>query len=258
MRKRFSLVELLVVIAVIAILSALLLPALKTARDKAGQIVCASNQRQLGNGFAMYLNDNDSWFPWIYLPTSNAGTNGTWDTSKNWKWSLWNPGYVSQCDYEIKAGAKIYRFASVFACPATSGQFHDYLAAGGTSDNILVNGGSYAYPSGPANAARGLGGRFYWGGSDLVRLTQIKSPLSETMNLSECARTKPYGAIGMDTNVLLSGNWLVFGAHGGNQLGTNLLFIDGHVTYFANGQELYQKWSSLATQYQYPFNTDLK
>jgi prepilin-type N-terminal cleavage/methylation domain-containing protein/prepilin-type processing-associated H-X9-DG protein len=63
LKKAFTLVELLVVIAVIAILAALLLPALSGAKDQAVRTDCENNERQQVLAFTMYASENKEFLP---------------------------------------------------------------------------------------------------------------------------------------------------------------------------------------------------
>ena len=63
-RKRgFTLIELLIVIAIISILAGMLLPALQKSRGVARAISCVSQEKQLGIAFALYMDDNQGYYP---------------------------------------------------------------------------------------------------------------------------------------------------------------------------------------------------
>jgi prepilin-type N-terminal cleavage/methylation domain-containing protein/prepilin-type processing-associated H-X9-DG protein len=62
-RQAFTLIELLVVISVIALLMAILMPALSKARDQGRTIACRANLKQYGIALRMYLDDNNYYFP---------------------------------------------------------------------------------------------------------------------------------------------------------------------------------------------------
>ena len=70
-RNGFTLVELLVVIAIIAILMAILVPALRRARDQARAVVCRSNLRQIGLAANMYAEEWD-----MHVPRGFRGNTG--------------------------------------------------------------------------------------------------------------------------------------------------------------------------------------
>jgi len=73
-RSGFTLVELLVVFAVVGVLIGLLLPAVQSARAMARNMQCTSRMRQIGLGIHMFADANDGRFPW----TNHDGADQSW------------------------------------------------------------------------------------------------------------------------------------------------------------------------------------
>ena len=106
--KRFTLLELLIVIAIIGILLTLLMPSLGKARYMSRKAVCASNMRQSGNGLLLSVKNNNGTFPDVQNHHQSAPytTRVAYWTSTN-KW--YNLGKTYQEGYSSSAEA--------FYCP---------------------------------------------------------------------------------------------------------------------------------------------
>ena len=87
-RLGFTLIELLVVISIIALLIALLLPALAHAKSLANRIVCASNLHDDSEALAIYAASNKGFLPFIYSRDGNNGTPNYGEISPGWLWDL--------------------------------------------------------------------------------------------------------------------------------------------------------------------------
>ncbi len=111
--RAFTLVELLIVIAIIAILAALLLPALSKGKARALRIQCIANLNQIGTGFQIFAHDHNSKFP-MQIPISDGGSQEYVTAGESIGGS--NPFYFSY--KHLKALATELTAAKILVCPA--------------------------------------------------------------------------------------------------------------------------------------------
>ena len=111
----FSLIELLVVMAIIAILAALLLPSLSNAQSKGRQVACLNNLRQLQLAWTMYLGEHNNTMPENKM--TGSGLLGCVSTTNSW---VTGNAQASADPILIQQGS-IYSYTpslQVYRCPA--------------------------------------------------------------------------------------------------------------------------------------------
>lgn len=114
-RKGFTLVELLVVVAILALLAGMLIPVLASAREKSRQTVCASNLKQIGSAFLMYRQEWDENFPAYARVRLGTTTQGC---QFGCHWSPKLRDYIKPAQLDSK-GTTLTNF-STFVCPSST------------------------------------------------------------------------------------------------------------------------------------------
>jgi len=105
----FTLIELLVVISIIAVLMAILMPALGKVKEQARAVVCKARLRDIGSTFRLYMQDNNGCLPpsWAFQSELNSGK-----TDGDMTWFLRVKDY-----YDLKRSATGSVHYNLFKCP---------------------------------------------------------------------------------------------------------------------------------------------
>jgi type II secretory pathway pseudopilin PulG len=133
--RAFTLTDLAVVIATIAVLTALVLPALAGAANKGGRAQCANNLRQIGVASMMYANEYRDWMPRCTIGAANSG--GRFNNLQGMHYSRYVASGTANSFVATNAPASAFAFdclgyayhaglagnGSMFYCPEQWGTF---------------------------------------------------------------------------------------------------------------------------------------
>lgn len=228
LRRAFTLIELLVVIAIIAILAAMLLPVLAKAKNRANQITCINNMRQLGLGIMLYLPEYRDNFPGI-------SSRGQTFHPEDWIY-WWTPGTVSAYGTcpglqgsQISVMLSTSRGTNIFRCPMDRTDQQRNLQVG--TGNIY----NYSYTfNGNSDPTKGMGLQFNNGAPSYFKQAMVKRASDKIMFIEEpdSDSERPPGNTGSclddgraDFKTTLDGNTMAL--RHSRKYG-NVTFADGH------------------------------
>ena len=225
-RSNFTLIELLIVIAIIAILAGILLPALTRARERAHSIHCINNLKQIGLGLAQYTGDF-TFFPWPQDETQILP-----GTTKKGRW--WNL-MTGLSDSGIRIGSPylpIYRqHSSVngsylgLRCPKHAEQRTEH--GGPLPSQYIVVGSSSSLWF--ADGAVGITGPLAAGQAGVVSPERVKKA-SAKVGVIEYQLNRNEGGVGY----ISDGRYLFNSSEKRNDIGpvhgrdAGALYVDGH------------------------------
>lgn len=246
-RSGFTLIEILVVIAIIAILAAILFPVFSQVREKARATSCLSNVKQLTLGVMQYVQDYDETFP--YSATEREGGASVTDPATAAQWSIrgklapYVPGALS-----TSFSNNVFHCPSALPWPAQS--------TSGSTSSSLYWPSDYGFNINEENLPAASASSWFqsnpnYGFNEKVTLAQIQTP-SQFLLLADASRIYATGAYQPGRGSLApNGFWSLgqvasqaaFDAR--HQGGANVGYADGHA-----------KWCKAGFIWRGPIGTD--